>query len=279
MPGEHSATDLSSPVKPFKKPLEWRAAGKVAEIWRYPVSSVGGERLTHASLTDDGLDGDRLFALIDAITGLPAAPEMDMRWRKALHLRAEMGERVPTVIFPNSRALPLDHPIFRAALSNYLGFEAAVASYKHHPDFPTVQPRYQVADTHLLTTASLALIARLSGGVADIRRFRPTVLIKTHGAEQRPEDRFPEDRFPEDRWVGRCLTVGTGELVVEEKTARCGMTLLAQPGLNEDPAILRTIVRHNKRRLGVYGRIIRAGSFRVGDTVSLASSGAPATSL
>jgi uncharacterized protein YcbX len=51
--------------------------GRVAEIWRYPVSSVGGERITRAELSAVGMEGDRQFGLIDTETGKPAAPERD----------------------------------------------------------------------------------------------------------------------------------------------------------------------------------------------------------
>ena len=43
---------------------------KVAELWRYPVKSLLGERLEAASLAAGGLDGDRRFALYDVETGL-----------------------------------------------------------------------------------------------------------------------------------------------------------------------------------------------------------------
>ena len=62
--------------------------GRIAEIWRYPVSSVGGERMLFTGVTAIGLAGDRQFALIDVETGRPAAPEFEVRWRKALALHA-----------------------------------------------------------------------------------------------------------------------------------------------------------------------------------------------
>jgi uncharacterized protein YcbX len=33
----------------------------VAELWRYPVKSLAGERLDEAELKSDGITGDRLF--------------------------------------------------------------------------------------------------------------------------------------------------------------------------------------------------------------------------
>ena len=43
--------------------------GSVAELWRFPVKSMKGERLAQAELTQAGLVGDRAYALIDVNTG------------------------------------------------------------------------------------------------------------------------------------------------------------------------------------------------------------------
>jgi uncharacterized protein YcbX len=39
--------------------------GQVAELWRYPVKSLGGERLAHAEVGVRGFLGDRLWAVRD----------------------------------------------------------------------------------------------------------------------------------------------------------------------------------------------------------------------
>ena len=39
--------------------------GSVAELWRFPVKSMGGERLEEADITEQGVFGDRTYALID----------------------------------------------------------------------------------------------------------------------------------------------------------------------------------------------------------------------
>jgi hypothetical protein len=43
--------------------------GRVAEIWRYPVKSMGGERVPSAMLTAAGIPGDRGWALYDEDAG------------------------------------------------------------------------------------------------------------------------------------------------------------------------------------------------------------------
>ena len=37
--------------------------GRLAAIWRYPVKSLRGERLTHARVAESGIVGDRSSAL------------------------------------------------------------------------------------------------------------------------------------------------------------------------------------------------------------------------
>src|SRR4051812_29390546 len=41
----------------------------VEELWRYPVKSMGGERLEVADVDAWGIDGDRQWAVIDVATG------------------------------------------------------------------------------------------------------------------------------------------------------------------------------------------------------------------
>lgn len=39
--------------------------GKVVSLWRYPVKSMLGEELNSSYITEHGLIGDRVYALID----------------------------------------------------------------------------------------------------------------------------------------------------------------------------------------------------------------------
>jgi uncharacterized protein YcbX len=43
--------------------------GTVSQLWRYPVKSMGGERLARATLTVRGIPGDRGWALFDETRG------------------------------------------------------------------------------------------------------------------------------------------------------------------------------------------------------------------
>ena len=62
---------------------------RVAELWRYPVKSLQGERLTPAEAGPEGLDGDRRWALFDRATGFGLT-----------------GRRVPDLLFASARLRP-----------------------------------------------------------------------------------------------------------------------------------------------------------------------------
>lgn len=114
---------------------------------------------------------------------------------------------------------------------------------------------------HVLTTASLEMMARLNPAAAwDVRRFRPNFLIETLP---------PTKGLIESEWGTNRLLLGSIELRCEIPTVRCGMTIQAQAGLPKDSSILRSIVKDADQNLGVYASVIRVGEVRVGDAVEV----------
>ena len=89
----------------------------------------------------------------------------------------------------------------------------------------------------------------------DSRRFRPTVLIEPSKG----------NGFLEKEWIGRRLRLGEIDVTAPDEAKRCGMTFISQPGLEDDPEILRSILRHNKRNLGIYCSIESVGAIRLDD--------------
>lgn len=250
-------------VTRFLRDQNVSSAGRIAEIWRFPVSSVGGEKIAAANLGQTGIAGDRLFGLIDARTGKPAAPEKELRWRAALHLTATLTDgEFPRLTFPDGQSYFLDDPVINAALSDYFGFAAAVAAHSslHTSIFPLTSFRHPHFPVHVLTTASIAHLAGFRGiATIDSRRFRPTMVIESR-----------EGGFPEHQWIGRQMALGSLTLLAEEPTKRCGVTFVSQPGLPEDPEILRCILRHNHRNFGIYCSVINDGEVHLGDDLQIA---------
>ncbi|WP_168800958.1 MOSC domain-containing protein [Peteryoungia ipomoeae] len=242
-----------------------QAVGRIKEVWTYPVSSVGGQKQERLVVAPGGIAEDRRFALFDAETGLAAAPEREPRWRPALFMEANSSSAtaMPQLHFPGGERFWLDDPTLNAKLEAYFGFSVRVGYYASkavHADirFPITSNRYEPAALHVVTTSSLAALGAILGSSElDARRFRPSILIDTDGMEG----------FIENDWVGNLLFVGNNPISVTEPARRCGMTMIAQPGLEENPDILRSIMRHNKRHLGVYAEVGQEITLRPGDLV------------
>jgi uncharacterized protein YcbX len=239
------------------------AAGRVTALWRYPVSSIGGERLDIAEIDQFGVLGDRLYGLFDSATGQVAAPEKEARWRPALFLSSRIGSIGQVDLrFPGGDWISVSDTSVTERLTAHFGFEVGIGRHGDSAGSePKVSPRYVASPLHIVTTGSIRVLEQLTGESAlDPRRFRPNILIETSG-----------ETSSEKEWLGRGLQVGSVCSQVVEETKRCGMTLVAQPGIEEKPEILRGILRHNRRNLGVYCDIEIPGVVRIGDGAYITS--------
>ena len=227
-------------------------SGVVAELWRYPASSLGGEAMQTLPVDMHGAFGDRLYGLIDRASGEIARPDADKKWHPVPRIKARLtSSRMLEIATPDSTWLSAPSAEVDRAISAFLGFEAGILPYEvvAGPTEQKTEARYTKAPIHLLTTASLARLKALHpDGNPDSRRFRPNILVDM------PE---VEGIFPETEWIGRRLAIGDLEVTVVEPCRRCGFTILAQDCFDFDPNILRNLVRHNDRNIGVYCTVDR----------------------
>jgi uncharacterized protein YcbX len=241
------------------------AIGRVAGLWRYPASSLGGESLTEMAIDAGGAEGDRLFGLVDAATGEIARPDANSKWHGVPSIAARLADggrlevRTPGGEWPAAPSEDADR-----AASAFLGFGASIRRFRNAEaagDGTSFSARYKKAPVHLLTTASLAeLKAQHPEGDPDLRRFRPNIVV----------DMPPvAGRFPETEWIGRKIAIGELELTITEPCRRCGFTIIAQEGFDNDPNILRTLVKKNAHNLGVYCQVTRPGRVGTGDALRI----------
>ncbi|RSD24924.1 MOSC domain-containing protein [Amycolatopsis eburnea] len=224
--------------------------GVVAALWRYPVKSMAGERLTEVAVGERGLDGDRLYAVRDA-SGKFGSGKNSTRFRRmpGLHaFAARYDGDVPVVTFPDGRVLP------------GTGITTELADALSIPDVELAKeaeiPHHDEAPVHLVTTSSLAWLAeRAPGVVLDERRFRANVLLDTGSSPDRAEE----------SWVGARVRLGEVELEVLRKAVRCVMVGLPCEDLPAAPGLLKTISEVNDVSFGVQARVVRGGVLRVGD--------------
>lgn len=113
-----------------------QSLGTLKELWRYPVKSMGGERIEAGVLNNSGLAGDRCWAVVD---GESREIRHAKRWPELMHYRARLqaadelvssgtdGE-VPDVeiISPSGELLRGRQPDIAAALSTALNRSAAL---------------------------------------------------------------------------------------------------------------------------------------------------------
>lgn len=240
---------------------------RIAGLWRYPVASIGGEAVSSAIVGAQGVMGDRMYGLFDAVSRAPAAPEKDRRWHKALSLTATLNDDGTTTIrFPDNNEIELSAASAPIHLSDFFGFDVGIGQIGSEPygtDFPSLQHRQPHFPIHLLSTGSLGYLAQLREvDSVDVRRFRPNILLQ-------PTTNDEEACFAEAAWIGKRGRTRDVALAVVEEATRCGMTIIPQPGVEDDAEILRTILRRNRRRLGAYCTVAETGVLSVGDHFEL----------
>ena len=199
--------------------------GRIAGLWRYPASSLGGESLTELAIGTAGAQGDRLFGLVDAATGEIARPDANPKWHGVPSIATRLGDGRLEVRMPGGDWLAAPGEAADRAASAFLGFDASIRPFGSAGPAggeTSFSPRYKKAPIHLVTTASLAELKALHpDGNPDPRRFRPNMLIDMQPVA---------GRFPETEWIGRRIAIGALELTVTEPCRRCGFTIIAQEG-------------------------------------------------
>jgi uncharacterized protein YcbX len=281
---------------PSHSPAAQVEAGSVVGLWRYPVKSMMGEELNAAEVTDRGVVGDRQFAVVDASTGKVAGAKNPRKWGNFFDFRAAYvvppgkGPNLPAVrlTLPDGTVVTSEQPDLARVLSRALGREVAFAGAQHAaessgaqaeeywPDMEGLEHRdtvtewelpagtfFDLAAVHLLTTATLdRLRALYPEGRFEVRRFRPNIVVAT-GPDQQG--------FVENDWIGRTLAIGDEvHLRITGPCPRCVMTTLPQGDLPKDAGILRTAAQNNQANVGVYADVVKGGTVRRGDDVTLA---------
>src|SRR5437870_1606394 len=102
--------------------------GIVAELWRYPVKSMLGERIDQTDVTERGFAGDRGTALIDAETGKLVSAKRPRLWARMLECRSALDGTTIRITLPDGSVVATDDPDADRRLSEALGRKVTVAS-------------------------------------------------------------------------------------------------------------------------------------------------------
>jgi uncharacterized protein YcbX len=258
----------------------------IAAIYRYPVKSMLGETLEGAEVDARGVVGDRAYAVMDPVENRVGSAKIPKKWARLYEFQSIYGSPAngplpaPEITFPDGSVAPADAPEIEARLSEALGKDVRFVAVKPEGlkleavkpgldavelaetvDFPLVNPFFDFAALHIVTSATLDHYRSLyPEGDFDERRFRPNFVLETPG----------ESGFLEQTWVGKTLAIGDEVRVrILMPTHRCAATTLSHHGLPNDANILRTANKHNGGNVGVYATVERTGTVRVGDAVQV----------
>jgi uncharacterized protein YcbX len=235
--------------------------GHVEAIFRYPLKSMGGERLEVAELGWHGLEGDRRLAFrrMDDRSGFPwlSASKLPDLLLYSPHRREDGGQGdLPThVRTPDGEEMPVFGEDLAAEVGRRLGAPVQMMQLNHGI--------FDEASTSVIAFDTVREIARLAGQSPDVRRFRPNVLVRL----------LRSGPFQEDEWVGGVLSFGEGDeapaIGVTMRDVRCSMVNFDPDSARAAPEVLKAVVRVHQNTAGIYGAVTRIGRLAVGQTIFL----------
>jgi hypothetical protein len=233
--------------------------GYVEALFRYPVKSMRGERLEVAGLGWHGVDGDRRLAFrrIDDRSGFPwlTAGKLPDLLLFAPHRREDGDPRdLPThVRTPDGEEIPVFGEDLATEVGRRYGAPVQMMQLNHGI--------FDDASISVIASDTVREIGRLAGRSADVRRFRPNVVVRL----------LRSAPFQEDEWVGGVLSFGGEDdapaITVTARDVRCSMVNLDPDSASPAPEVLKAIVRANGNNAGIYGAVTRIGRLTVGQVV------------
>lgn len=254
----------------------------VTELWRFPVKSLGGERVDEVRVRALGLDGDRRFGIVDDESGLMLTAR---RVGELLYASAAIDRAGVAITLPDGTSHhSSDRAATDAALSAWLDrpvhlleAERGVTAEMENPldfELETDWMRWTSPDGafHDSGRTRVSLVSTRTLGAWDARRFRTNIVVEgplvIDDGDGATLDRWEDDLVDERIGLGPDAV-----LHVRKRIDRCVMVTRPQPGgpdghaIERDLDVLRTIHRERESCLGI-GCLVRAeGVVRVGDEV------------
>jgi len=242
-----------------------REIGHVEAIFRYPVKSMGGERLEVATLGWHGIDGDRRLAIrrMNDRGGFPwlTASKLPDLVRFTPQRREDGGEgELPTHIrTPDGEEMPVFGEDLATEIERRYGAPVEMMHMKHGI--------FDDACISVIASETVREIGRLAGRDLDVRRFRPNIVVRL----LRPVP------FQEDEWLGGVLSFGQGDnapaISVTMCDVRCSMVNLDPDSARPAPEVLKAVVHANHNNAGIYGAVTCVGRLAVGQPIILHMAG------
>lgn len=211
-------------------------AMRVAELWRYPVKSMAGERLERALVTPSGVAGDRVVHVADALGRVVTA-------RTHPRLLAHQG-----ALDPDGEPLIDGRPWTSAEAASAVRAAAGDGARLTRWEGPE---RFDVLPLLVATDGAIAALG------VDGRRLRPNIVVAG------------VDGLAERGWPGCRLRIGDVVIDLVKLRGRCVMTTYDPDTQAQDLGVLRRIARDFGGRMALDSAVVEGGTIAVGDTVTL----------
>jgi uncharacterized protein YcbX len=208
----------------------------IAELWRYPVKSMAGERLDAVEVGAGGFEGDRVVH----VSGPGGRIITSRTHPRLLGLRASVGPDGQPRIDGRSWTAPESQVAVQAAA----GADARLIRYDG-------LERFDVLPLLIGTDGAFAELG------VDHRRLRPNIVVG--GVEG----------LAERQWPGRRLRIGSIVVAVAKLRARCVMTTYDPDTLEQDVSVLRRIASRFGGTMALDCGVVSGGRIAVGDPVAL----------
>jgi len=209
---------------------------RIGELWRYPVKSMAGEPLEEILVGPLGFAGDRIVHVRRA----------DGRVATARTYPRLLGHRgtLDAAGEPLVDGRPWTDRTVGAEIERIVGAGARLVRH-NGPE------RFDILPLLVATDGAIEAFGY------DRRRLRPNLVVEgVAGLEERT-------------WEGRLLNAGEVLIGLADLRGRCVMTTYDPDSLEQDPEVLRSIVRRFDGTLALNASVIRGGRLRVGDEVQL----------
>jgi len=208
----------------------------IAELWRYPVKSMAGERLESVEVGQDGVLGDRLVYVVG-----PGGRIVTSRTKPRL-----LGHR--GTLGPDGEPLVDGRPWSSSEVARDVVRAVGAGARLVRGEDPG---RFDILPLLVATDGAIAAFGH------DGRRLRPNVIVGG------------VDGLAERTWQGARLRAGDVEIGLRDLRGRCVMTTFDPDTLVQDPGVLRKIVREFDGTLALNAFVARGGRIAVGEKVEL----------
>ena len=209
---------------------------EIAEIWRYPVKTMGGEPLRRARIGPLGVEGDRVVHVEDARQRVITSRSHP----RFLAHKGTLGVDGDPLV----DGRPWRSPAVAADVVDIAGEGARLVRF----DGPE---RFDVLPLLVATDGAIAAFGH------DGRRLRPNLVIGG------------VDGMAEREWPGCALRIGTVLIGVQDLRQRCIMTSFDPDTLVQDRNITRSIFERFGGDLALDCFVIEGGDVALGDAVEL----------